>query len=236
MLGDAIAESGGAELLEQVESLRKVAIAFRGRPSDTRRRRVTDLVGSARPRASRGRDPRVHLLLPVGQPGRGTSARAHAAHPEQVGPAGRGLDRCPRGGSGLHRRSPDHACADGAPHRGEASCGGRAPVADRRVARAAGGSVARRVGRAGDPAQDARGDRRSVAHRPHPAPPARAARRGTSRPGAVRSDDLHDAPGGLSRDGSTDRRRRLWCATTCRSRRSSVGAPGWEATGTGTRG
>ena len=32
MLGDAIAESGGAELLEQVETLRKAAIAFRGAP------------------------------------------------------------------------------------------------------------------------------------------------------------------------------------------------------------
>ena len=69
------------------------------------------------------------------------------------------------------------------------------------------------LGGAGDPAPDARGDRRSVAHRPDPAPPARAARRGARRPGAVRPDDLHDAPGGLSRDGSHDRRRRLRCAT-----------------------
>ena len=46
MLGDAIAESGGAELLEQVETLRKAAIAFRGRPTDARRRRVTDLVAA----------------------------------------------------------------------------------------------------------------------------------------------------------------------------------------------
>jgi phosphoenolpyruvate carboxylase len=46
MLGDAIAESGGAELLEQVETLRKAAIAFRGRPTAARRRRVTDLVAA----------------------------------------------------------------------------------------------------------------------------------------------------------------------------------------------
>ena len=46
MLGDAIAESGGPELLGQVEALRKAAIAFRGRPTDARRRRVTDLVAA----------------------------------------------------------------------------------------------------------------------------------------------------------------------------------------------
>ena len=44
MLGDAIAESGGAELLAQVEALRKATIAYRGRPTDARRRRVTELV------------------------------------------------------------------------------------------------------------------------------------------------------------------------------------------------
>ena len=44
-------------------------------------------------------------------------------------------------------------------------------------------------------------------------PPARAARRGARRAGAVRPDDLHDAPGGLSRDGSHARRRRLRLAT-----------------------
>ena len=46
MLGDAIAESGGAELLDQVEALRKAAIAYRGRPTPARRRRVTELVAS----------------------------------------------------------------------------------------------------------------------------------------------------------------------------------------------
>ena len=46
MLGDAIAESGGPELLEQVETLRKATIAYRGRPTDARRRRVTALVAS----------------------------------------------------------------------------------------------------------------------------------------------------------------------------------------------
>jgi phosphoenolpyruvate carboxylase len=46
MLGDAIAESGGPELLAQVEALRKAAITFRGRPTDARRRRVTDLVAA----------------------------------------------------------------------------------------------------------------------------------------------------------------------------------------------
>src|SRR5207342_65716 len=46
MLGDAIAESGGPELLGQVEALRKATIAYRGRPTDARRRRVTALVAS----------------------------------------------------------------------------------------------------------------------------------------------------------------------------------------------
>ena len=44
MLGDAIAESGGAELLDQVEALRRATIAFRGVPSPARRRRVVTLV------------------------------------------------------------------------------------------------------------------------------------------------------------------------------------------------
>ena len=46
MLGDAIAESGGPALLGRVEALRKAAIAFRGRPTDPRRRRVTELVAA----------------------------------------------------------------------------------------------------------------------------------------------------------------------------------------------
>jgi phosphoenolpyruvate carboxylase len=44
MLGDAIAESGGAELLEEVETLRQATIAFRGVPTAARRRRVQELV------------------------------------------------------------------------------------------------------------------------------------------------------------------------------------------------
>ena len=46
MLGDAIAESGGPELLEHVEALRKATIAYRERPTDARRRRVTELVAA----------------------------------------------------------------------------------------------------------------------------------------------------------------------------------------------
>jgi phosphoenolpyruvate carboxylase len=46
VLGEAIAESGGAALLEQVESLRRAAIALRGRPSEARRQRVVELVAS----------------------------------------------------------------------------------------------------------------------------------------------------------------------------------------------
>lgn len=51
MLGDAIAESGGADLLAEVEALRKAAIALRGRPTDARRDHVISLVsqlGAAR--------------------------------------------------------------------------------------------------------------------------------------------------------------------------------------------
>ncbi len=44
MLGDAIAESGGETLLAEVEALRTAAIAHRGHPTATRRRRITHLV------------------------------------------------------------------------------------------------------------------------------------------------------------------------------------------------
>lgn len=45
-LGDAIAESGGPELLGDVEALRRATIALRGRATEARRRRVVELVGS----------------------------------------------------------------------------------------------------------------------------------------------------------------------------------------------
>ena len=44
MLGDAIAESGGPDLLADVEALRKATIALRERPTVAGRRRVTSLV------------------------------------------------------------------------------------------------------------------------------------------------------------------------------------------------
>lgn len=44
MLGDSIADSGGAGLLAKVEALRKASIALRGHPTSPRRRRVVDLV------------------------------------------------------------------------------------------------------------------------------------------------------------------------------------------------
>lgn len=46
VLGEAITESGGTDLLEHVESLRHSAIALRGRPSEARRQRVVELVAS----------------------------------------------------------------------------------------------------------------------------------------------------------------------------------------------
>lgn len=49
MLGDAIAESGGEDLLAEVEALRKATIAFRDSPTDARRRRVTSLVARLDP-------------------------------------------------------------------------------------------------------------------------------------------------------------------------------------------
>src|SRR5688572_30200263 len=44
MLGEAIAESGGPDLLVDVESLRRATISLRGRSSESRRRRVVELV------------------------------------------------------------------------------------------------------------------------------------------------------------------------------------------------
>ncbi|MET0802061.1 MAG: phosphoenolpyruvate carboxylase [Actinomycetota bacterium] len=49
MLGDAIAETGGRELLDDVESLRRATIALRGRPTAAGRRRVVEIVGALDP-------------------------------------------------------------------------------------------------------------------------------------------------------------------------------------------
>jgi phosphoenolpyruvate carboxylase len=49
MLGDAIAESGGEELLARVEALRTATIALRGRPTEARRQRVVALVAELDP-------------------------------------------------------------------------------------------------------------------------------------------------------------------------------------------
>ncbi|MGZ8630009.1 MAG: phosphoenolpyruvate carboxylase [Actinomycetota bacterium] len=46
VLGEAIAESGGPELLDEVEALRRATIALRGKPTEARRGRVVELVGS----------------------------------------------------------------------------------------------------------------------------------------------------------------------------------------------
>ncbi len=162
-----------------------------------------------RPGPCRGRDPGVHVLLPAGQPGRGTSPRPDPARAEPVGQAGERLDRRARHGSGVGARPPHHPGADRPPHRGEAARGRRAPVADRRAAGAAGGPVARDLRGAGGRAPDARGDRGPVAHGSDPPAPARAARRGARGAGAVRPDDLHDAPGDLSGDGQHARPGRL---------------------------
>ena len=79
MLGDAIAESGGPELLAEVEALRKATIAYR-RPTHRRPSPSRDGAGRGlRPGPCRGRDPGVHVLLPAGQPGGGTSPRPDAA-------------------------------------------------------------------------------------------------------------------------------------------------------------
>ena len=125
----------------EVETLRKAADRV---PGDAHRRSSPARHGpgrGARPRASRGRDPRVHLLLPAGQPGGGAPARADLARTEPVGQAREdsigALEVDPAAVGDL----ADHAGADGPPHRGEASRGGRAPVADRRAARTAGGSA-----------------------------------------------------------------------------------------------
>ena len=149
MLGDAIAESGGADLLAEVEALRKAAIALRGKSTDARRERVISLVAHLGPGTRRGPDPRVHLLLPAREPRRRAPSRAHVARPEPHGQAGQGLDRSARRRSLRLRRHADHSRVDGAPDRGEATRRRRTSVADRLAPRAVGGSAARRLGGAG---------------------------------------------------------------------------------------
>jgi phosphoenolpyruvate carboxylase len=49
MLGDAIADHGGPEMLADVEELRRATIALRGRPTEARRARVVGLVAALDP-------------------------------------------------------------------------------------------------------------------------------------------------------------------------------------------
>ena len=119
-------------LLAEVEQLRRATIAFRGTPTAARRATIVVPGGSARCDPCRGRDPRVHLLLPAGEPGRGAPAAARPGASRSFGQAGGRLDRRPGRGRVSLRGSAHHAGADRPPHRGQASRRGRAPVADRR--------------------------------------------------------------------------------------------------------
>ena len=184
MLGDAIAESGGTDLLDAGGGAPPRRRSRCGaRPTTARRRRGRRARGIARRRARRRRDPGVHLLLPAREPGGGAPALRvlRASRPAR---ASRSRARSRRSGRATPSAFADLRITPGAhrpPHRGQASGGGRAPVADRRPARAP------RRRPASEPPEEqeihaapARGDRRAVAtdpirhHRPEPLDEVRA--------------------------------------------------------------
>ena len=169
MLGDAIAESGGAELLEQVETLRKAAIAFRGAPTDARRRRVTDLVAALD--LARAEDViraftcyfQLVNLAEERHRVRTLRARSRSGKPVER------FDRRPRGGSGVDRDLRITPVLTAHPTEAKR----RAVVEhlwrigallEQLEDRSLGASEEQEIGRT-----DARGDRGPVAHRPHPA-------------------------------------------------------------------
>ena len=206
MLGDAIAESGGPELLGQVEALRKATIAYRGRPTDARRRRVTDLVAAFD--LDRAEDV-IRAFTCYFQLVNLAEERHRVRTLRERSRSGKPVERFDR----RARRAIRRRCSDLritpvlTAHPTEAKR--RAVVEhlwrigalleqleDRSLGVSEEQEVRRRM------REEIAGLWRTDPIRP---PPARAARRGARRAGAVRSDDLHDAAGRLSRDGPAAR-------------------------------
>ena len=87
ILGQVISDSGGQDLLDDVEDLRHRVIAARqleaaaadGEQAQAGRRRHRGACRQLAAAARRGRRPCLHGLLPPGQPGRGAPANPHAA-------------------------------------------------------------------------------------------------------------------------------------------------------------
>ena len=204
LLGEVISESGGQDLLDDVERLRQGGDRARGRRGRAADRPATRSPPwsplAAGPRRAGG--PGLHRLLPPGQPGRGAAARPHPA--ASGTPSARPLPRVAgrRGGADRRRAgrrrgspscSPGCACTRCSPRtrprraaaRSSPRCGGSAALLDRRSTTR--GRGAARAGRG--PAAAARGDRPAVADRAAAGyAELRPARRGPHRDGRVRRD------------------------------------------------
>ncbi len=236
MLGDAIAESGGPELLGQVEALRKATIAYRGRPTDARRRRVTDLVASFD--LDRAEDV-IRAFTCYFQLVNLAEERHRVRTLRERSRSGKPVERLDRRARRRIRRPVRDLRITPVltAHPTEAK---RRAVVEHlwRIGVAAGaarGPVARDLRGAGGRAPDARGDRGPVAHGPDPPAPARAARRGARGARAVRPDDLHDAPGDLPGDGQHARPGRLRHAAAVVRTVPAMGHLGRAAIATATR-
>ena len=176
ILGEIIRDSGGPELLADVERLRHAVIEARQREPGPRRggrRRDRHAGRVLEPGAGRAGGPGLRRLLPPGQPGRGAPAHPQPAGTRHRPGAGAGVAGRRRGRDQPRRRAgaPARAArvaagAPGAhrsPHRGAAARGGGRAAPDQRAARRA-GRPARRGGRPrrGAP-RAARADRPAVA-------------------------------------------------------------------------
>ena len=71
ILGDVIREQEGEEAFELVERIRKLSVAFRRDADHEADQALKSLLKSLSGDADGARDPRLHLLQPPGQPGRG---------------------------------------------------------------------------------------------------------------------------------------------------------------------
>ena len=241
VLGEAIAASGGPELLADVEALRRATIALAGPSTDARRAAVSEL---ARARSTSPRPSSVvraftcyFQLVNLAE----ERQRIRVLRAGSIGQHGRskGVGRSARVARDAERASAtcDPPGAHRAPHRGQAPRRGRARSGG--SATCSTGSTtpgsARRRGRERD-RRLARGDRpacgsptRSAAHRPAPLDEVRATLALFDQ--TIFTTAAADLPRG--RPHARPRGQRAHASRG--SRRSCAGAPGWAAIATATR-